>query len=213
MLLTRETERLAFDYETARTRDQDGRLHVAISNISKANVCGYRGSEIPHWQSLGLDGNKVYQLLRHPDELKKAASTFNNLPVLDHHVHVTAQDHKPEHVVGSTGTDAHFDGIHLKNSLVVWFQGAIDGVEDRTQRDLSSCYWYDADMTPGVYKGVAYDGVMRNIRGNHVALVKKGRAGPDVVVMDSAMPRANITGLGARKFAAACFTVSQRGIR
>ena len=42
-------------------------------------------------------------------------------------------------------------------------------------------------MTPGVYEGHRYDGIMTNIRGNHVALVKDGRAGTDVVVQD-AMP-------------------------
>jgi hypothetical protein len=41
-------------------------------------------------------------------------------------------------------------------------------------------------MTPGVSpQGEKYDGVMRDIVGNHVALVKEGRAGADVVVGDS----------------------------
>jgi hypothetical protein len=39
-------------------------------------------------------------------------------------------------------------------------------------------------MVPGVYGGEAYDGRMVNIRGNHVAIVIKGRAGPDVLVAD-----------------------------
>src|SRR5262249_21805840 len=34
---------------------------------------------------------------------------------------------------------------------------------------------------------IAYDGVMRNLRGNHVALVEDGRAGDDVVVGDAAL--------------------------
>lgn len=41
-------------------------------------------------------------------------------------------------------------------------------------------------MTPGTYEGQPYDGRMTNIRGNHVALVEKGRAGPDVLVYDTA---------------------------
>ena len=40
-------------------------------------------------------------------------------------------------------------------------------------------------MTTGTYDGVEYDGVMRDIIGNHVALVEVGRAGSDVVVADS----------------------------
>jgi len=40
-------------------------------------------------------------------------------------------------------------------------------------------------MTPGVFEGVAYDGRMCDICGNHAALVETGRAGPDVMVFDS----------------------------
>jgi len=177
---------LALDRNSVRTYDKDNRLHVAATNISKANVCPYLGREIPDYEELGLDPDKTYHLLRDPEELKKAAPSFNNLPVLSRHVPVSAEDHQPDKVVGSTGTDAEFEDPYLRNSLVVWAKDAIDGVEDETQKELSSAYRYRADMQPGTYKGVHYDGVMRDIVGNHVALVKAGRAGSDVVVGDSA---------------------------
>ncbi len=202
MNILRDTETLAFDFETARSHDKDGRLHLSVSNISKANVCSYRGREIPNYRQLGLDENRSYNLLRHPDELKKAAKTFNNLPVLSQHVYVTAEDHRPELVIGSTGSNACMANDHLQNSLVIWHKGGIDRVKDGSQKELSSAYHYTADMTPGVFKGVAYDGVMRDIFGNHVAVVPKGRAGPDVVVFDSAPTRGRIIGLNARRFAA-----------
>ena len=78
-----------------------------------------------------------------------------------------------------------FDAPYLKNSLVVWDGEAIKLIEDDKQKELSCGYRYRADMTPGTYEGVRYDGVMRDIRGNHVALVEEGRAGPDVLVADS----------------------------
>jgi hypothetical protein len=65
----------------------------------------------------------------------------------------------------------------------------IDLVESEIQKELSSAYRYRADMTPGSYEGENYDGVMRDIVGNHVALVKEGRAGSDVVVGDSVIPK------------------------
>jgi hypothetical protein len=40
-------------------------------------------------------------------------------------------------------------------------------------------------MQPGVYEGQHFDGIMTEIRGNHVALVRDGRAGGDVLVADS----------------------------
>lgn len=172
---------------SVRSFDADGRLHVVRSNISKANVCPYLGREIPNWETLGLDGDSVYQMLRDPEELARAAPTFNNLQILSEHVPVTAWDdesHMAEITVGSTGTDAAFDGDYLTNSMVVWARRAIDGIATDEQRELSSAYRYRADMTPGEYNGVAYDGIMRDIIGNHVALVFEGRAGPDVLVGD-----------------------------
>jgi uncharacterized protein len=176
---------LAFDRATVRTVDQDGRMHIALTHISKANVCPYRGNEIPEFEALGLDANKVYMMLRDAKELEKAAPTFNNIPLLNEHVAVSAYDHKPELIVGSTGTDAAFNAPYLDNSLVIWTSDAIAGVESGKQQEISCAYYYDADMTAGAFEGVKYDGVMRNIRGNHVALVSEGRAGPDVVVGDS----------------------------
>ncbi len=185
-----EDRRLAFDRASVRTVDQDGRMHVALTHISKANICPYRGSEIPDHEQLGLDPEKIYMLLRDPEELKKAAPTSNNIPLLDDHIPVNAEDHKGDHVIGSTGTDAEFNAPYLDNSLVVWTKDAIHGIETGRQQEISCAYYYTPDMTPGTYEGQKYDGVMRNIRFNHVALVEKGRAGPDVVVGDSL----NLTG-------------------
>ena len=176
---------LAFDRGTVRSYDVDGRLKIEVANISKANICPYVGHEIPGWEELGLDKSKVYQLFRDPEELEKAAPTFNNLPLLEKHVAVSADDHQPDLVIGATGSDAKFSAPYLTNSLVVWAKSAIDGIEKDEKKELSSAYHYVADMTPGEYLGTRFDGVMRSICGNHVAIVMEGRAGTDVVVGDS----------------------------
>lgn len=182
--------RLAFDRASVRTKDVDGRLHVEITNISKAAVNPYLGREIPGCEELGLDPGRVYQLLRHPDELERGAATFNNLPLLNRHVIVSAIDPQKEQVIGSTGTDAVFTKPYLRNSLVVWDAQAIEAIESEDRRELSSAYRYVPVMEPGTYEGVRYDGVMTQIVGNHVALVAAGRAGPDVVVGDE-LPERN----------------------
>jgi len=201
---------IALDRESVRQLDQDGRLRVAITAISKANICPYRGGEIPRWRDLGLDQNKIYNLLRDPDELAKAAPTFNGIQLLRIHKPVNATAPQVEEVVGTTGTEAEFVYPYLRNSLVVWTQEGIDFIESEEKKELSSGYHYDADMTPGTFDGKQYDGVMRNLRGNHVALVEQGRAGPDVVVADS------MEGLMANakptRLAAAALRLTARGI-
>lgn len=168
-----------------RSYDQDGRLHVESSNISKATVNPYYGSEIPNYKQLGLEPKKVYYLLRDPEELEKAAPTFNNLPLLNKHIPVSADEPQKEVIAGTTGSDTVFEDGYLKCSLAVWDAEAIAGIESGEQVELSSAYRYTADMTAGEFEGRHYDGVMRDIVGNHVALVDVGRAGRDVVVSDA----------------------------
>lgn len=188
---------LAMDRATVRRRDVNGYMHVEVSNISKANVCPYYGSEIPGWQEHGLEPDRIYQLYRCPDELARGAETFNNVPLLSQHVPVIPEAGLPEDlIIGSTGTDASFDGTYLRNSLVVWSADYQEAIEDGRQRELSCGYRYRADMTAGsTPEGLRYDGVMRDIMGNHVALVIEGRAGPDVVVGDDVMKLKSRTAL------------------
>lgn len=176
----------AFDKASVRRYDVDGRLHVAKTAISKANVCPYKGSEIPNYEELGLDPDRTYQLFRDPEELAKGAATSNNIQLMIKHVPVDADDHKPDLIVGSTGTDASYEEPYLYNSLVVWAREGIDGVEDETRKEISSGYRYTPIMESGHYKGQPFDGRMTNIIFNHVILCERGRAGSDVVVGDSA---------------------------
>jgi len=160
-------------------------MHVSRSNISKANVCPYMGKEIPGWQSLGLDANKIYRLYRDPQELAKGAATFNNLPILLDHTYVSAEKPEKERVIGSM-SGVEFGDPYLAADLCFWDKAVIDAINEEAIEELSSAYHYKADMTPGTTpEGEAFDGVMRDIVGNHLALVEKGRAGADVIVADS----------------------------
>lgn len=171
--------------ESARTIDVDGRMHVNQTRISKAVVNQYLGREIPGWEQLGLDGGRIYSLLRHPEELQKAAPTFARLPILSTHEPITVQTHRPDLVVGAIGSDVCFDGEYLCADISIWDESAIAGIESKKIKELSCAYRYVPVMVKGNYNGQAYDGIMTEIVGNHLAIVEKGRAGPDVVVADS----------------------------
>lgn len=177
--------RFAFDKASVRRYDADGMLHVSRTPISKANVCVYYGKEIPDSEALGLEPDKAYRLLRDPEELRKAVSTFNNKPILNRHIGVSVINPPKDAIIGSTGEVADFDGTYLSNSMVIWDVDSIMGIETERQKENSSSYRYRLDMTAGEYEGEAYDGVMRDIVCNHVAIVPSGRAGSDVFVYDS----------------------------
>lgn len=173
-----------------RTKDDNGFLHVALTPISKATVNPYLGKEIPFSDEHGFDPEKIYYALRPADELEKAANTFNGLPLLLEHHEINAENPAKEWVVGSVGTDAVFEAPYLKNSMTVTDAQAIGYIEDGQAAEISCCYSYDPDFTSGEFtevdgSKVHYDLIMRNIKGNHVALVPEGRAGHDVKVADS----------------------------
>lgn len=177
---------VAFDAAPSqRTTDENGFLHVGASHITKAVVNPYYGKEVPGWQEAGLDPEAVYYGLRDPEELQASLETWAGLPLhIEHHIDSAEEPQKLTRV-GAVGTGAVWNPPYVDAPLTVWDRAAIDAIEDGSFRELSCAYRYDPDFTQGSYEGIPYDFIMRNIRGNHVALVEEGRAGPDVVVADS----------------------------
>ena len=174
---------------SVRSKDENGFLHVALTPISKATVNPYLGREIEGSAAHGMKPDAIYYGLRDPKELEKAADTFNGLPLLLEHHPTDAENLPKEWVVGSMGTDAVFEKPYLKNSLTVTDAQAIQYIEDGTAKEISCSYRFTPDFTAGEYteadgSKVHYDFVMRDIKGNHVALVPEGRAGHDVKVAD-----------------------------
>lgn len=176
---------LTFDAASKRRFDENGFMHVESSHITKEQVVPYRGREIPGWQERGLDPDKIYFGYRPLEELQKAVDTFNGLPIMLMHHTVSADDPKKEYQVGSMATNAVWNDPYVDNGMIFTDAVGIEAVKNGTCREISCAYQYDPDFTPGVFDDTPYDFVMRNIRGNHVAIVEEGRAGPDVVVADS----------------------------
>lgn len=170
--------------KSMRSYDGNGHLIVERTIITKASVNPYFGREVPNYESLGLEPDKIYNLLRDPKELEKALSSFKGVQLLIKHTPVSADDPHNDLTVGSIGTDVDMEGNDVYASLRVFDKDAIELIESGKLQELSAGYAYTADMTPGEFNGHGYDGVMRNIHGNHVALVERGRIGRDAIISD-----------------------------
>jgi uncharacterized protein len=180
---------LTFDRSSNRRKDEDGRLYVADCRLSKATVNPYPGRQIPGYEALGLKPDHTYQLWRHPDELAKAASTWNGIPLLSVHQAHSANKPIEDKVAGAIGTNCRFEPPYLVGDLVIWRTEDIEDVEKRDKCELSAAYYYRPEMVSGTTpQGLPYDGIMRDLRANHEALVAAGRAGPDVMVHDGKEP-------------------------
>ena len=186
--MTDTIERVALDAESKRTYDDNGFLHVSISPLTRVQVAPYHGSEIPGWQSLGLDPERIYKGYRSAEELSKPETieSVNGIPIqLMHHMDYADAPAKATRV-GSTGTDAAFHDPYLTNSLHIQDKKAIDRINDGSMRELSLAYRYKPIFTAGVSPdGEKYDFLMTDISANHLALVDEGRAGHEVLVYDS----------------------------
>ena len=182
------TETLAIDAESKRTYDENGFLHVSISPLTRVQVAPYRGCEIPGWQELGLEPERIYKGYRPASELSKpdTVESVNGIPIqLAHHMDYADNPAKMTRV-GSTGTDGAFHPPFLTNSLHIQDKNAIDRINDGSMRELSLAYRYKPVFQPGeTPDGEKYDFIMTDISANHLALVDEGRAGHEVLVYDS----------------------------
>jgi uncharacterized protein len=113
----------------------------------------------------------------HPDSL----ASFALLPVTNRHPPgmLTAKNAK-KYAVGSVGENVRQDDDYVAAPLLIHDSDAIEAVEKgRTQ--LSCGYSCELDPTQDeslIARWGKYDAIMRNIRGNHVAIVDVARAGP-----------------------------------
>ena len=86
-----------------------------------------------------------------------------------------------DYQVGFSGTEVVYDNGFVKAVMTVTDQDAIERIMRGDAREVSAGYRVNYDPTPGVTEdGEHYDGIQTGILGNHIAIVRRGRAGPQV---------------------------------
>lgn len=163
-------------------RTQD-KYMVAMVRAGRTGIQRYAGAE------LGRPDLADVRLYRPEDEVfcKEAMQSAAHRPAtIDHPTEFVTADTWRAVAVGMTGGDVMRDGGFLSVPLVLMDAEAIQAVEDG-KRELSWGYGCDIDWTPGTAPdGQSYDAVQRNIRINHLAVVDRGRAGPECRIGDAA---------------------------
>lgn len=172
-------------YESARTVDRNGFVTVEGNPISCEGVFDYLGRDIPGYPGDPFDLVPVYrpaEELAHPDCIE----SFKLMPFINNHTWLGDEGTDPGQLPmqGMTGEQVYFDPPYLRSNIRWFSQGMKDAI-DAGKVELSPGYKWVPDPTPGVFNGKTYQYIQRNPRGNHLALVDRGRTGPDVAVMDS----------------------------
>lgn len=179
---------MGYGLDSARSIDGNGFIEIKSNPISKAGIFEYLGRTIDPT----LDPDKRYRVLRPPEELAKkdTIDSFKLVPWIDEHVMLGSSDSgmlAPElkGIEGVIGEDVFYDDTDrkLKANIKV-FSTNMDDLIKRGKRELSAGYRCKYKISAGVWEGQQYDVIQHDIRGNHLALVREGRMGPDVAVLD-----------------------------
>ena len=136
-----------------------------------------------------VDGDRTWREYVPMTTLTNAAwlDSLRLAPVtLNHPIRPLTRDNARQYAVGSIGETVVRLSDMIGSSITVWDGSAIDAAAT-THREISLGYECDLDPTPGTWRGQSYDAIQVSRRANHVALVDRGRHGPDVrVQMDAA---------------------------
>lgn len=148
---------------------------VAPATLARTGIHRYTAGEL---SLKGMDENTIVTLYRPLDELTKSVPTFENNAMTVKHPpnYLVTADNWPDVSVGEV-RDVKMVGDEMQARVFIKARKGLDAVASGT-KFLSNGYKFDLDPTPGTTsEGVAYDGVQRNIRGNHVAIVDLPRGG------------------------------------
>lgn len=131
-----------------------------------------------------VDDGTTVRRLRPDSEVGNADSvaSLNSKPVTLLHPGTSVGPENAKGLqVGFTGTDAAWDGSYVSVTMTITDRDAIRAIEEGKVRAVSCGYDVQELLDDrGVWRGTAYDQVMKGIGYNHVALVSEGRAGDGV---------------------------------
>jgi hypothetical protein len=140
------------------------------------------------------DGSQVREY-RPPEEVSNPDSltTFGMKPATWGHPPVLLDSaNTKQYQVGYSGSQVRYNDGFVEVALVITDQDAIEKIKRKDATEVSAGYKVDFDPTPGqTPEGEEYAGVQRNIRVNHIAIVPRGRAGPEVRLLMDRMDAAD----------------------
>lgn len=135
------------------------------------------------FEYLQADGS-IRRELRPPDEVMRADSlgTLGRKPVtLGHPDEPVTSENVGELGVGSAGEHVVCtEGGFVTVSLAIHRADAVVAVTEKRVQEVSCGYDCTLEYASGSWQGEPYDAIQRGIKYNHIAIVDRGRAGPQV---------------------------------
>ena len=159
------------------------------AKAARTGTYQYAGTEVDPENKHGLRDTAVVNVLRDADQVfdAKAVRSFIGKPITDNHPTQPVTSSNWKDVARGTIMGAVRDGEYVAFDLLLTDAAAIASV-DSGKRELSN--GYSSSLEFGDF--TAPDGTKCSARqtaivGNHIALVDRGRAGPDCSITDAAV--------------------------
>ena len=119
----------------------------------------------------------VRRELRLPEDVfdPDSLASYKGKPIIiTHDAGLVTKDNVSDEAIGTILTEGEQDGEDVRAEIIIH---DTDEMKDCGLKELSLGYNLDLEETPGVWNGQHYDAIQRNIRINHLALVREARAG------------------------------------
>jgi len=159
------------------------------AKAARTGTYQYAGTEVDPENKHGLRDTAIVNVLRDADQVfdAKAVRSFIGKPITDNHPLQPVTSSNWKDVARGTIMGAVRDGEYVAFDLLLTDAAAITAV-DSGKRELSN--GYSSSLEFGDF--TAPDGTKCSARqtaivGNHIALVDRGRAGPDCSITDAAV--------------------------
>lgn len=183
------TEKVILDSASQRQFTDEGYLKTKAF-IARTGVQDYLAMEfgkdgVP--ASIAEDPMRVIKVFRSQDEVfsDDTLESFANKPITDNHppVFVTAENWS-QYSKGVIDGKPWREGDKIAANLIIMDKGLIDKILSG-KSEISMGYSAAYEFKSGNEDGFVFDAVQRTIRGNHAAVVDKGRAGNTVRIFDA----------------------------
>lgn len=182
-----------------RTVTPEGFIVIKDVKIARTGIQIYAAGELSDVPGMPEEFKnnpmKPVRVARLADDIFRPESleSFKNSPMVNDHpgVSVNASNVKSLQIGFSFG-DVRRVGDFIETDLKVQDAEAIKDIL-AGKVEISNGYDADIEFRQGVLDGEPFDAVMTNIKGNHIALVQRGRAGSNVRLSDNHKPKGKQT--------------------
>lgn len=140
------------------------------------------------------DGS-IRRELRLPEDVfdPESLKSYKGRPIIiTHDAGLVTKDNVKANQIGTILTEGYRSNDDVRAEIIIH---DTDGMQNAGLKELSLGYNLDLEETPGEWEGQHYDAIQRNIRINHLALVREARAGEQARLnIDSRDPENTLKG-------------------